>query len=311
MRISLNKAASLLNSGHVVAVPTETVYGLAASLKFPLAIDSIFSLKGRPANNPLIIHLSDQDQLLEFVSDFPPKFYEIIHTFWPGPLTIVLPIAEDKIPSRIRAGLSTAAFRFPQHKLANALMQMTGPLVMPSANLSGKPSATKPEHVEEDFGSHFPILDGGSCVCGLESTIIIYSDNIWKIIRQGALPPEAFTHCLGYTPPIEKPSIGQKPLCPGQLYRHYAPKAALKLTKVFSDDMRGVVLGFEDKSYPPNLEVIYLGHSQDPNQIAEALYRTFREVDEKKIPEVWVDIRFPDDGLWRTILERIQKASNH
>lgn len=308
MRISLLEAARLLDSGHVVAVPTETVYGLAGSLKHPEAVDEIFSLKGRPSNNPLIIHVGDVDQIASFVSIFPEGFQQLATAFWPGPMTLVLPLKEGTVPGKVRANLPTAAFRIPSHPLALRLLAVSGPLVMPSANLSGSPSATSPEHVEIDFGFSFPVLDGGACSKGLESTILIEQEGQWRIIRQGSLPPEAFETALGYRPQVVV-ADSKAPICPGQLYRHYAPKAALKLASNFTVDMKGVVLGYEGRDYPSTLRLIPLGTLQDPDGVAESLYRVLRDLDANGIVEAWVDVGIPDTHLWSTILERLTKAA--
>jgi len=309
MRVSLQQATDLLNRGYVVAVPTETVYGLAASLHHPAAVEAIFTLKGRPSNNPLIIHIANVDQLIPFVQELPPNFPKLIEHFWPGPMTLVLPIDEKAVSTTIRAGLPNAAFRMPEHHLARALLAQTGPLVMPSANLSGKPSATSPEHVEADFGEDFPVLDGGNCTCGLESTILIYSEDMWRVIRLGAIPPEAFKEVLGYTPRVVKHDAAA-PLCPGQMYRHYAPKAELKLTTKFTEEMSGVVLGYTDRQYPAGLSFREFGSLNSPENVAENLYRSLRQLDADNIPIAWVDVNVPSDGLWGTILERLNKASD-
>ena len=309
MRLSTSEAAHLLNNSHVVAIPTETVYGLAASLRHLTAIENVFTLKGRPANNPLIIHLSHADQLSVYVHELPAGFELLAKAFWPGPMTLVLPIDENTIPEKVCAGLSTAAFRIPQHPVAREVIELTGPLVMPSANLSGRPSATSAGHVEEDFGIDFPVVDGGLCARGLESTILIYKDGRWCIIRQGALPAEAFQPVLGYLPTVE--GVNSKaPLCPGQLYRHYAPKARLHLIKDLSL-VDGVVLGYVEHGhrYPSRASLVVLGSLAAPEQVAESLYKALRQLDTDGVSEAWVDIDVPEDGLWKTILERLTKAA--
>lgn len=308
MRISTEEAVRLLISGQVVALPTETVYGLAASLECSAAIDAIFQLKGRPANNPLIIHTSSIDAIIPFLGKLPSGFRALAEAFWPGPMTLVLPVKVAMIPVKVRANLPTAAFRIPQHPLVRRVLELTGPLVMPSANLSGKPSATAPEHVETDFGDFFPILDGGACKCGLESTILIYQDDRWKIIRQGSLAAEIFAPVLGVKPDIDLPQ-SENPLCPGQLYRHYAPNAKLKLVREFLPEMRGVVIGYAERMYPGAGQVIVLGSLSSPEGVAENLYRILRHLDQESIQEVWVDIDVPNEGLWKTILERLFKAA--
>lgn len=309
MRISVEMASQLLNEGNIVAVPTETVYGLAASLLQPEAIQSIFSLKGRPANNPLIIHLAEVSELANYTQSLPPSVFSLAADFWPGPMTLVLPIRETSIPYKVRAGLSTAAFRIPSHKAAHRLLQKTGPLVMPSANLSGKPSATSADHIEHDFGLSFPILDGGDCLGGLESTILLYQQEKWRVIRLGALPPECFDKTLGYVPLIDSATSSQ-PLCPGQLYRHYAPETKLTLLKEIPADGSGIILGYRDREYPSSYRPLYLGELSQPEKVAENLYTTLRTLDLDSIPSAWVDINVPHAGLWLTILERLAKASN-
>lgn len=308
MKITLSEAQQLLMTGHVVGVPTETVYGLGASLSQPKAIEEIFRLKGRPANNPLIIHVATTERIEQFTGPLPD--IEKLKGFWPGPMTLVLPIDPTKIPERVRAGLTTAAFRIPNHPITQKLLALTGPLVMPSANLSGRPSSTLPEHIEEDFGLDFPVIDGGPCLKGLESTILIQQHGQWKIIRQGALSPEQFESALGYLPEVVKKSKGENPICPGQLYRHYAPKAHLILRKEFSEGEKGIILGYSNRTYPKSYQVMVLGSLSHPESISENLYATLRELDQRGISEVFVDINFEPVGLLATIAERLQKAAH-
>jgi L-threonylcarbamoyladenylate synthase len=315
MEITLHEAADIIKSGKVIAVPTETVYGLAASLFKPLAIDNIFQLKGRPANNPLIIHVAELSQIYPFLLDEIEDFIDLANGFWPGPLTIVMPINVEVISNRVIAGLTTAAFRVPKHEIALELLRITGPLVMPSANISGKPSATSKEHVEADFGMDFPVLNGGSCERGLESTIV-YKDrevNKWKIIRQGAISANDFAEVLRYCPEIEKPKSHEKPICPGQLYRHYAPKAKLILTREINNPFREiidcVIVGFYGVVYPVGYKVYFLGSINCPEIISQNLYNILRRLDDDGVALAYVDINIPETGLYATILERLYKAS--
>lgn len=309
MRISLQHAAKALLNGQVVAVPTETVYGLAASITRPTAIARIFSIKGRPASNPLIVHLSSLTEMASYLLACPEGFEALAEAFWPGPLTIVLPVNQAKIPAIARAGLETAGFRIPSHPLALELLHHTGPLVMPSANVSGKPSATAAEHVEFDFGADFPVLDGSCCPCGLESTILTYVASRWCIIRLGAIPRESFLPVLGYVPEIVTKEAGQKPLCPGQSFRHYAPKASLLLVKNIQAKTCGTLLGFADRTYPAGMQFISLGSSTQPEEVAENLYARLRELDLRHIEQAMVDMNFPQEGLWLTIAERLERAA--
>lgn len=309
MRISLIQAAEWLRSGQVVAVPTETVYGLAASLEYPEAIEAIFALKGRPAQNPLIVHLAHAGQIEQYAKELPEQFYALASAYWPGPVTFVLPIVSETIPLMARAGLPTAAFRVPGHPLTLELLKMTGPLVMPSANLSGRPSATAPEHVETDFGSGLPILDGGLSIRGVESTVLREHAGRWEVIRLGAVAPIAFETVLGYVPRVVTAVPGDSPVCPGQLFRHYSPSARLIPATAFAADMQGAVVGFTDREYPAACSVYQLGHSDAPEKIAENLYHALRSLDCEGVKEAHVDMRFPEDGLWETIRERLLKAS--
>lgn len=307
MRISFSESIHLLQRGDVVAVPTETVYGLAASLDSETAIDSIFTLKNRPLTNPLIIHVANLDQIEKFVVDYPPSFDLLAHHFWPGSLTCILSVNRH-VSSKICAGLPTAAFRIPALELTRSLLTATGPLVMPSANLSGRPSATRPEHIEEDFGQNFPILDGGICEKGVESTILLYQKGEWVIVRLGALQSELFAPVLGYIPRYVQKSNEVQPICPGQHFRHYAPKAHLYLGNVSDLAVSPFILGFRERNYPQGKKVILLGSVNNEREVAENLYQALRQLDHEKASHVWVDMDFPRDGLWQTIAERLTRA---
>ncbi len=307
MRIEIEQAISLLRSGNVVGVPTETVYGLAACLDQPKAIEKIFELKNRPKINPLIIHLSTIDQIFKYTHTIPVGFEELAKNFWPGPLTCILPV-NDTVPSIARAGLPTAGFRIPDHSLTRQIIESTGPLVMPSANVSGRPSATRPDHIEQDFGMNFPILDGGECKKGVESTILLYNENRWNIVRFGAISSEQFTPILGYQPHFLEKGKNAKPLSPGQLFKHYAPKATLHLTENLDEEFP-CMLGFIERNYKHAKRVFVLGSLSDPEDVAKNLYHFLRKLDEEKIDAAWIDMNFPKEGLWETIAERLTRAA--
>jgi L-threonylcarbamoyladenylate synthase len=310
MDITLEKACEMLMNGKVVAIPTETVYGLAASLSHSEAIESIFALKGRPAKNPLIVHIADISQVSCYSRDIPQDFDKLARTFWPGPLTMVIPVEPEWVPSTVRAGLPTVAFRIPSHPLTLQVLNRVGPLVMPSANLSGKPSATRPDHVEVDFGEDFPILNGGNSLRGLESTILYHRGGRWEICRLGALTSEAFIPILGYEPVFNTNFDQRAPISPGQLFRHYAPKTKLMLTHSIPNEGSGTILGFSDRQYPVGFRVLTLGPINAPDTVAENLYSVLRQLDQEEIKEAWVDMNFPREGLWRTVAERLKKASS-
>lgn len=304
MKISIAQATKLLLEDDVVAIPTETVYGLAGSLYSEKAIKKIFSLKNRPSDNPLIVHVPNIQTLQKFVHNFPPHFEKLASTFWPGSLTLILPA--ENIPKAATAGLPTAAFRIPSHPITQEILALAGPLVIPSANLSGKPSSTSYEHVEKDFGSSFPVVDGGVCEKGIESTILIFKDDKWQIGRLGAISPESLYPILHYVP--EDATVSKAPICPGQLYRHYAPAATLHLSNNFAN--ASLIIGFLDRTYPATAEVWHMGSSSNPEQAAHELYHLLRELDRQNKSEAWIDMDFPETGLWKTIRERLSKAAH-
>lgn len=317
MRISKEQAINRLCQGQVVAIPTETVYGLAASIKHEAAIEAIFALKGRPQNNPLIVHVAGPDHvhpmdaLVPYIKGRIDGLEKLVEAFWPGALTLVLPVRQEAISSIARAGLTTAAFRMPLHPVAQAILAQTGPLVAPSANRSGSPSSTCVEHVETDFGEAFPVVDGGMCESGVESTILIVDEGRWRVGRLGAIAPETLALCLGYLPEwnaLEKSSMQQKICCPGQLYRHYAPLAKLTLGEREYLGDEGVVVGFSDREYR-EASVFCLGASNDPVSCLNRLYFVLRALDQEKVARAWVDLRIPEAGLWRTLRERLIRAA--
>ncbi|MFI5342944.1 MAG: L-threonylcarbamoyladenylate synthase, partial [Chlamydiales bacterium] len=268
----------------------------------------VFELKGRPMANPLIIHLAHWEEIEEYALDFPPGFEPLAEAFWPGPLTLILPIDPERIDPLVRADLPTAGFRIPAHPLTLKVLQETGPLVMPSANLSGKPSSTQSEHVEHDFSADFPVLCGGSCTKGLESTILYYKEPFWGVVRMGSLAPSAFQPILGYEPLNLAAASESKPICPGQLFRHYAPQATLLLDPI---EMHHApcLIGFTERSYPQDKRLLLLGSIEDPEQVAAHLYQILRHLDSEGIAAAWVDMDFPREGLWASIAERLVRAA--
>lgn len=304
MIIDVAAAMAVIQAGGVVAIPTETVYGLAASASSEAGVAKIFALKSRPQTNPLIVHVSDAVTCFDACEHLPPHLEQLVRTFWPGPLTVVVPVVAEAFSPLIRANLPTCAFRCPNHALTQELIAAVGPLVAPSANISGKPSATHHDHIAHDFGPHFPVLGGGKTAQGVESTILIYSKDRWYLGRHGALPVAAIEAVLGYTLEMKQSDV---PLCPGQLFRHYAPNAHLCLTKAPKGDC---IVGFTDRVYPPSSRLFFLGDSTKPHEVAKNIYHCLRQLDKENIREAEVDINVPTDGLWSTILERLNRASS-
>lgn len=208
MKISYELAGSILEESGIVALPTDTLYGLSAKYNQQSAVQEIFSLKGRPHAYPLIILLPDISSLLELTSYLPDEAMRLAYSFWPGPLTLILPANTDLIPSIVRAGKSTCAFRIPANPALVELMHQTGPLVSPSANPTGFPPPSTFEAVEEYFGSTLPIVESDHLLLGSPSTIVeVAADDHVTLHRLGAIPEEALSSILGYLPPIDSKSM--------------------------------------------------------------------------------------------------------
>lgn len=286
----------MLKQGEVVVVPTETVYGLAARINDEKAIAKVFELKGRPLSNPLIVHVCSLAQANEVVASFSDDELHLINKFWPGPLTIVCK-AKPSVSELITAGHPTVAIRMPNDPAFLALLEKNGPMVAPSANRSGLPSPTSPEHVREDHGVHIPILDGGETKHGIESTIVSVKDGVCTILRPGAIPKEALSQYVDV-------SGNEDIVTPGQRFRHYAPNTPL----VPYDGSRvSCIVGYEDRVYNADI-VIRCGLSKDPESIARKLYHALREIDTKHVSCAAIDCELPSSGLYTAIRERIMKA---
>ena len=311
MKITVEKAAELLLKGSVVAIPTETVFGLGASIYSQEGIKKIFELKNRPLSNPLIIHISSIDQIQPFIEkEAIEEAICLFKNFWPGPLTIVLPLKKaHSLSSFITAQLPTVAIRMPKQKETLQLIDKVGPIVAPSANRSGYPSSTQSSHVENDFGKDFFILEGTTYCVGLESTIIAKEDGVWKIAREGAITPSDLQPSLGYLPfSLTKK---EKPICPGQHFKHYSPLAQLIL-KSYEElqSLDAIIIGYENRHYPKAKKVIFLGPLTDPLTIQKNLYSTFRFLDETQILKAYIDIDLPEEERLQIVKRRIEKAAS-
>lgn len=241
---ALRQAGALLRAGEVVGMPTETVYGLAANALDGAAVAKIFLAKGRPQDNPLIVHIADKEQLSTLARMVPAGARKLAEAFWPGPLTIILPKAAC-IPDEVSAGLDTVGIRLPSHPVARALIREAGvPLAAPSANLSGRPSTTTSGHVMEDLGGKIPaIVEGGPCAVGVESTVVSLAGNVPRLLRPGGVSLEQLESVLGSVEVDRalREKIGDevRVSAPGMKYRHYAPKAPV--TVVCGDPERTAV----------------------------------------------------------------------
>ena len=234
---ALARAGALIRAGALVAFPTETVYGLGANAMDERAVRSIFEAKGRPGDNPLIVHISAAGQLAPLIDGTPsPMARALMDACWPGPMTLIFP-KSDAVPMAVTAGLSTVAVRFPAHPAARALIDAARrPIAAPSANRSGRPSPTAAAHVLEDMEGRIPlILDGGPCDVGLESTVIDVTGNVPRILRPGGVTPEMIAQICGdvtVDEAVMRPlKEGERPRSPGMKYRHYAPKGQLTIVR--------------------------------------------------------------------------------
>jgi L-threonylcarbamoyladenylate synthase len=309
MNVTVEQAAVLIRKGEVVVIPTETVYGMAADAMNAEAVKKTFRLKGRPSDNPLIVHISDINQLRELTVEIPPHLEKLASVFWPGPLTFVLR-KSPKVPDAVSAGLDTVAVRMPDHPLTLELINKTGPLTAPSANRSGKPSPTKPAHILSDYGDSVPLLDGGNCRIGLESTVLNLTTTVPEILRPGAVSKEMIEQACGITV-TESPYLkAQKPVSPGVKYSHYKPEAAVRWGDPVGDyrpDTYYLIHSAGDEKKLPNI----ISYNGDFGLMARELYDQFRTADHLGYSQIVVE-KLPDSSISPVISalkDRITRAS--
>ncbi|MFD2532348.1 L-threonylcarbamoyladenylate synthase [Gracilimonas halophila] len=302
----LSKYIELIRSGEVVAFPTETVYGLGADAWNPAAIKKVFETKGRPSDNPLIVHVSNIEQVYDFANEIPKTAQKLMEFYWPGPLTIILE-KKPKVLDLITAGLDTVALRMPDHPLTSELISQTGPLVAPSANRSGKPSPTKAAHVKNDFGENFPVIDGGATEIGLESTVVDLTKETPLILRPGMIGEKELSLIL-YLEVKTVSSMEKKPRSPGQKYSHYKPQATVEYgrIKVPKNDTLYLV----QKEYDNSENII--SYNGDLLMLSRELYDRFRQADLEDYSTIFIENiddhknNFP--SFYSALLNRIQKA---
>ncbi len=317
-------AAEIIRQGELVAIPTETVYGLGANGLDEAAVAKIFEAKGRPQDNPLILHISGAEQIELFCHHIPQKAYDLAAAFWPGPLTMVLP-AKELVPMRTTGGLSTVAVRCPDNAVTREIIRLSGvPIAAPSANISGKPSTTTAEHVRHDHdGKIAAIVDGGACRVGVESTIVDLTEERPRLLRPGGIGPEELIAVLGdlvvdkaVTAQVDKDAVVK---APGMKYRHYAPsepvvivsgsreKAAQYIRAHFEPGDR--VLCFEEELplYEGCAPLSY-GQEADVNTLSAGLFAALRELDDPTIHQVYA--RCPvGGGVAYAVQNRLKKAA--
>ena len=321
---TVSVAAELIRNGELVAIPTETVYGLGANGLDEDAVKKIFEAKGRPQDNPLILHVAEAEEIERFCHSIPEAAWRLAEAFWPGPLTMVLP-AKDTVPKRTTGGLSTVAVRCPDSDVTRAIIRLAGvPLAAPSANISGKPSTTTAQHVLHDHEGKIPaIVDGGSCRVGVESTIVDLTEEPARLLRPGGIGPEQLKAILGelvvdkaVTAQIDKDAVVK---APGMKYRHYAPsepvvivagsreKAAAYIRRHFEPGDR--VLCFEEElPLYEGLSPLSYGLESDVNTLSAGLFAALRELDDPSIHQVYA--RCPEgEGVAYAVQNRLKKAA--
>ena len=317
-------AADLIKNDELVAIPTETVYGLGANGLDENAVAKIFEAKGRPQDNPLILHICGPEQIEQFCHHIPQKAYDLAEAFWPGPLTMVLP-AKSNVPRRTTGGLDTVGLRCPDNDVTREIIRLSGvPIAAPSANISGKPSTTTAEHVLHDHdGKIAAIVDGGPCRVGVESTIVDLTEERPRLLRPGGIGPEELMAVLGdlvvdkaVTSQIDKDEVVR---APGMKYRHYAPSepvvivsgsreaAAAYIHRNFTPGDR--VLCFEEElPLYEGCSPLSYGREADVNTLSAGLFAALRELDDPAIHQVYA--RCPvGGGVAYAVQNRLKKAA--
>lgn len=317
-------AAKMIRQGDLVAIPTETVYGLGANGLDPQAVAKIFAAKGRPQDNPLILHVTGMEQIADFCHSIPESAYRLAEKFWPGPLTMVLP-ARDTVPKCTTAGLPTVAVRCPDNAVTREIIRLAGvPIAAPSANLSGKPSTTTAEHVLHDHNGRIRlIVDGGPCRVGVESTIVDLTEERPRLLRPGGITPEQLIAVLGdlvvdkaVTAQIDQDAVVK---APGMKYRHYAPdcqviivagareKAAGYIRAHYAPGDRVLCFTEELPLYASCAPLAY-GEEADVSSLSAGLFAALRELDDPTVNRVFA--RCPEgDGIAYAVQNRLKKAA--
>ena len=319
----LEQAAQILARGGLVAFPTETVYGLGANGLNADAVRAIYQAKGRPSDNPLILHICDLEMLPQLAREVPEAAVKLAMAFWPGPLTMVLP-KTDQVPDVVSGGLDTVAIRFPSHLIARELIRRSQkPIAAPSANLSGSPSPTTAQHCIDDLmGRVDAIVDGGSCGVGLESTVVSLAGETPTVLRPGGVTVEQLREVLGEVrvdPAVTHPMAqGQKAASPGMKYKHYAPKAKVILVEADQDAFCQYVnankkpgvfaLCFSEDVPDLQVPVVCYGGQTHPEQQAHALFDALRRLDQEKAELVYAHCP-SQQGVGLAVYNRLLRAA--
>lgn len=328
----MEQAGKLIAEGELVAFPTETVYGLGGDALDPDASRKIYAAKGRPSDNPLIVHIAEFDDMKRVAREVPEQAKKLADAFWPGPLTMIV-WKSDAVPEATTGGMQTVAVRMPNHPVALELIRRSGCLIAaPSANTSGRPSPTEAQHVAEDLaGKIAMILDGGPVGIGIESTIIDLTEEKPMILRPGYITPEMLSETLGEEVVIDPGIIAaddtRKPKAPGMKYKHYAPKAEmiivdgaqdavidkineLTAAKCAEGKKVAVIATDETKERYDAQVILSMGRRSDEDAIAQHLYKILRECDELDVGEIYSEC-FQTPRIGQAIMNRLLKAAGH
>ena len=322
------QAAAILREGGLVGIPTETVYGLGANGLDPQAVARIFAAKGRPQDNPLILHIPEASWLERYCQSIPERAWALAEAFWPGPLTLILP-RKPEVPDAVTAGLDTVGMRCPAHPLCRAIIRLAGvPVAAPSGNTSGRPSPTTAQHMLEDMdGKIDAIVDGGPCTVGVESTILDLTETTPRLLRPGGITLEQLKSVLGEVavdPAVTRlMGAGEKPKAPGMKYRHYAPKAPV--TVVAGDPAKSAayiashaapgdgIICFDEfvplfTGRPGTGPVMDLGPVGDKAEQARHIFDALRRFDHTGAAAIWAQCPDPE-GIGLAISNRLNKAA--
>ncbi len=328
----MEQAGKLIAEGELVAFPTETVYGLGGDALDPDASRKIYAAKGRPSDNPLIVHIADFDDMKRVAREVPEQAKKLADAFWPGPLTMIV-WKSDAVPEATTGGMQTVAVRMPNHPVALELIRRSGCLIAaPSANTSGRPSPTEAQHVAEDLsGKIAMILDGGPVGIGIESTIIDLTEEQPMILRPGYITPEMLSEVLQEEVVIDPGIIAaddtRKPKAPGMKYKHYAPKAEMIIVDGAQDAVIdkineltaakraegkkvAVIATDETKDRYDAQVILSMGKRADEDAIAQHLYKILRECDELDVGEIYSEC-FQTPRIGQAIMNRLLKAAGH
>lgn len=318
------QAAQILRTGGLLAIPTETVYGLGADGLNPSAVARIFTAKGRPQDNPLILHIPTADWLTRYCVAIPQTAYQLAKIFWPGPLTLILR-RNALVPDVVTAGLDTVGMRCPDHPVTRSIIRAAGvPVAAPSANTSGRPSPTTAAHVLEDLGGRIEgIVDGGPCTVGVESTILDLTAAPPRLLRPGGVTLEALQAVLGEVAVdpavLRQMEAGERPRAPGMKYRHYAPRAPVTVVQAPPADAAryiqnhleegdGVLCFAEFIGLFQGCPAVSLGPASDPAEQARRIFDTLRTFDHQPVSRIWAMCPAAD-GLGLAVSNRLNKAA--